>query len=154
MCCNFAPFGAFSTQVSIFLYLKRMQRRKVSHVSILCTSGVCIFVRVNFVFWSRNRPKSDILKGGGTHRFFSSLRRDTFTIVGNKWLPPFLCCLSSSVTICWFETGSVLVEKQLYNSTVPWKQQTQIWSFEELSESKLSVKSQPVPHREQTVSDL
>lgn len=32
MCCKFAPFGAFSTQVSIFLYSKRMRRWKVSHV--------------------------------------------------------------------------------------------------------------------------
>jgi hypothetical protein len=130
MCCNFAPFGPFSTQVSIFLYLKRMRRWKVSHVRTLRASGVCIFVRENFVIWSRNRPKSDILKGGGKQCFFSSLRRDTFTVVGNNWLPPSFCSLSSAVTVRQFETGSVLVEEQLYNSTVARNQQTEIWCLE------------------------
>jgi len=86
------------------------------------TSGVCIFVRVNFVIWSRNRPKSDISEGGGKQGFISSLRRDAFAVIRNKWLPPSFYSISSAVTVRWFETGSVLVkEKQLYISSFPRK---------------------------------
>lgn len=68
-----------------------------------CSSGVRIFVRVNSVIWSRNRPKSDILEVGVEKQsFFSSLRRDTFTVVRNNWLlpsfsSPFFSCDSSLV---------------------------------------------------------
>ena len=41
-----------------------------------CSSGVCIFVRVNSVIWSRNRPKSDILEGGGEENSLSFLHFD------------------------------------------------------------------------------
>lgn len=79
-----------------------------------CTSGVCIFVRVNFVIWSRNRPKSDILQGGGKQGFFSSPRRDAFTVARNNWLPLSFYSLSSAVTERWFETGSVFVKRNSY----------------------------------------
>ena len=88
-----------------------------------CTSGVCIFVRVNFVIWSRNRPKSDNSEGGGKQGFVSSLCRDALAVVRNNWLPPSFCNISSAVTVRWFETGGVLLKKkkQLYNSSFPRK---------------------------------
>jgi len=118
MCCNFAPFGAFCLHKYLFFYTWRGCEGERLATWGRCTSGVCNFVLLNFVIWSRNRPKSDISEGGGKQGFISSLRRDAFTVVRNNWLPPSFYNISSAVTGRWFETGSVLVkEKQLYNSS-------------------------------------
>ena len=112
----------FSTKVSIFFNTWRGCEGERLATWGQCTSGVCIFVRVSFVIWSRNRPKSDISKGGGKQGFISSLRRDAFTVVRNNWLPPSFYNISSAVTVRWFETGRVFVKKkQLYNSSFPRK---------------------------------